>query len=99
MFEKIADDRIQITERASFRSADHQAASTVPTHDRADFADSAIAEYDLARLLKFERLHGNNQSFGDAIARERRRVIPAFLIISEAPKTISVTINTAPVTI
>jgi hypothetical protein len=55
MFKEVTDDWIKITERTSLWAADYQASTAKPAHDGTDLADSAIAEDDLAGMLKFER--------------------------------------------
>jgi len=55
MFKEVTDDWIKITERTSLWAANYQASPTKPAYDRTDLADSAIAENDLASMLKFKR--------------------------------------------
>src|SRR5262252_4561619 len=55
MFKEVTDDWIKITERTSLWAANHQASPTKPAYDGTDLADSAIAENDLASMLKFKR--------------------------------------------
>ena len=55
MFKEVTDDWIKITERTSLWAANYQASPTKPAYDGTDLADSAIAENDLACMLKFKR--------------------------------------------
>ena len=55
MFKEVTDDWIKITERTSLWAANYQASPTKPAYDGTDLADSAIAENDLASMLKFKR--------------------------------------------
>jgi hypothetical protein len=54
VLEKVADNRIQITQCTSLGPANDKASTAVSTDQRTDFADSAIAENDLTRVLIFE---------------------------------------------
>jgi hypothetical protein len=55
MFEEVTDDWIKVTERTSLWPADYQASSAKSAHDGTDLADSAVAEDNLAGVLKLER--------------------------------------------
>ena len=55
MFKEVTDDWIKITESTSLWAADYQASPAKPGYDRTDLADSAVAENDLAGMLKFKR--------------------------------------------
>jgi hypothetical protein len=59
VFKEVADNRIQIAERTLSGAADYQASPAKPAYDGTDLANSAIAENDLAGMLKFERFQWN----------------------------------------
>src|SRR5215472_16818029 len=66
MFKEVTDDWIKITERTSLWAADYQASPAKPAYDGTDLADSAIAENDLASMLKFKRFQWSTISSGRA---------------------------------
>jgi hypothetical protein len=58
VLEEVADNRIQVTQRAFPGPTNDEAPTAVSTHQRTDFANSPIAENDLTRVLVFKGFQG-----------------------------------------